>query len=452
MGVDSATSSPPKIPPSNAGGAGDTDAVKSTGSEGKKTDAGGGGEKKEKTSWVATGQARGRPDPEEASAAALAAAEQAAAARAPSNFAPIPATTSVSGPPAVGASTSVSGPSGVGAATSTQPAMTTYPGGIDRRWAYSQLSPEIVRKMAWMARGEVGASAPLDAKIAITETLLNRVAVRDAVRQQKGQRYSLAEGLWSVGESSRGYYARDTYRQPPPSAAEVDAFVKNVLTPVLAGSNVSDRGSGPMTGNASGSVAAHQLQRGTPGYGMRIAGGQTEYLFNEEHKNLKDGTWLKRLDETAATDAAQKALEKFPGGVLPTGPNGLMTGMSETDAVQNLGNNEPGPGGGSKHGHHSYNPAPMDTPGRQQAAGKSPFEQWLAGMGLSAQQIAALMAAMNGNPAFAGMSDEEKQQYMMDHPQELEQMLQPGWQQSATGQPPGLLGGAWNMIRGLFGY
>src|SRR5262249_37711613 len=153
--------------------------------------------------------------------------------------------------------TSVAGPSAVGATNSTQPAMQSYPGGIDRRQFYAEIQahPELITKMAWMARGEVGASAPLDAKISITETLFNRVAVRDPARRAEGKGgHTLAEGLLSVRESGRGYYAGDTYRQPPPSAAEVEAFKRNVLAPVLAGSNVSDRGQGPMTGNASGSV------------------------------------------------------------------------------------------------------------------------------------------------------------------------------------------------------
>jgi hypothetical protein len=74
--------------------------------------------------------------------------------------------------------------------------------------------------------------------------------------------------LWSVGEAGkRGYYARQTYSNHGRlSAAQVEQFKQQVLAPVLAGSNLSDNGLGPMTGNASGKVAAHQFARGTPGY------------------------------------------------------------------------------------------------------------------------------------------------------------------------------------------
>jgi len=42
-----------------------------------------------------------------------------------------------------------------------------------------------------------------------------------------------------------------------------------VLTSVLRGSNLSDVGYGPMTGNASTDVAAHQFAKGDPGYRLQ---------------------------------------------------------------------------------------------------------------------------------------------------------------------------------------
>jgi hypothetical protein len=42
-----------------------------------------------------------------------------------------------------------------------------------------------------------------------------------------------------------------------------------VLAAVLGGSNLSDVGYGPMTGNASADVAAHQFAKGDPGYQLQ---------------------------------------------------------------------------------------------------------------------------------------------------------------------------------------
>ena len=42
-----------------------------------------------------------------------------------------------------------------------------------------------------------------------------------------------------------------------------------MLTAVLRGSNLSDVGYGPMTGNASADVAAHQFAKGDRGYRLQ---------------------------------------------------------------------------------------------------------------------------------------------------------------------------------------
>ena len=136
--------------------------------------------------------------------------------------------------------------------------------GIDRsRFRHEIASyPELVVKMAHMVFGEVGRYAPLPVKIIQLETAFNRA-------QARGQ--TLAHVLLSVKESpSDGYYAIDTYcAAAEPTPEEVETFEKTVLTAVLRGSNLSDVGYGPMTGNASADVAEHQFAKGDPGYQLQ---------------------------------------------------------------------------------------------------------------------------------------------------------------------------------------
>jgi hypothetical protein len=142
---------------------------------------------------------------------------------------------------------------------------------IDRhQFSYElDLFPDLIRRMAWMVNGEVGKQAPVPVKIVQLETAFNRA-------QARGQ--SLTQILLSVKEDAAdGYYAADTYCQrAAPSDEEVMIFQKNVLDPVMHGSNLSDIGFGPMTGNASANVAAHQFAHGTPGY--RLQDGDSYFL------------------------------------------------------------------------------------------------------------------------------------------------------------------------------
>ena len=136
--------------------------------------------------------------------------------------------------------------------------------GIDRSQFRPEIAsdPELVVKMTHMVFGEVGRHAPLPVKIIQLETAFNRA-------QARGQ--TLAHVLLSVKESpSDGYYAIDTYcAAAEPTPEEVETFKKTVLTAVLHGSNLSDVGYGPMTGNASADVAAHQFAKGDPGYQLQ---------------------------------------------------------------------------------------------------------------------------------------------------------------------------------------
>ncbi len=136
--------------------------------------------------------------------------------------------------------------------------------GIDRSQFRPEIAgdPELAVKMTHMVFGEVGRQAPLPVKIIQLETAFNRA-------QARGQ--TLAHVLLSVKESpSDGYYAIDTYcAAAEPTPEEVETFKKTVLTAVLHGSNLSDVGYGPMTGNASADVAAHQFAKGDPGYQLQ---------------------------------------------------------------------------------------------------------------------------------------------------------------------------------------
>jgi hypothetical protein len=136
--------------------------------------------------------------------------------------------------------------------------------GIDRDRFRTEIAvnPELTVKMTHMVFGEVGRQAPLPVKIIQLETAFNRA-------QARGQ--TLAHVLLSVKESpADGYYAVDTYcAEAEPTPEEVETFIKTVLAAVLHGSNLSDVGYGPMTGNASANVAAHQFAKGDPGYQLQ---------------------------------------------------------------------------------------------------------------------------------------------------------------------------------------
>jgi hypothetical protein len=135
--------------------------------------------------------------------------------------------------------------------------------GIDRSQFRPEIAshPDLVVKMTHMVFGEVGRHAPLPVKIIQLETAFNRA-------QARGQ--TLAHVLLSVRESpSDGYYAIETYSAAAePTPEEVETFEKTVLKAVLHGSNLSDVGYGPMTGNASADVATHQFAK-DPGYQLQ---------------------------------------------------------------------------------------------------------------------------------------------------------------------------------------
>jgi hypothetical protein len=150
--------------------------------------------------------------------------------------------------------------------------------GIDRRQFLDELkNPAIVRKLADMAKGEVGWSAPHDTKIVQLETAFNRAMARG---------HSLAQALLSTSEDSvRGYYQggpNGTYSRPV-TDAEFDDFKKNFLPELLAGSSKSEALLGFVaTGNASPPTSTEQFRRGTQGGNLPTAmPGHPESYFHE---------------------------------------------------------------------------------------------------------------------------------------------------------------------------
>lgn len=197
-------------------------------------------------------------------------------------------------------------------------------GGIDRsRFEKEILSkPWLVRKMASMVQGEVGKGAPLSTKIVQLETAFNRAQARG---------HSLEQALLSVTEDPRrGYYAADTYHFI--SDADVERFKTDVLGPVLRGSDISSQGGkGPMTGNASAQVAAHQFARGTPGYNLPAAGGMHESYFAEgPFKNA-----FPRIPPSPSSVVRVPNVSTGAGAALETPPVVSTTENNETTAVIN---------------------------------------------------------------------------------------------------------------------
>ena len=151
------------------------------------------------------------------------------------------------------------------------------PGGVDRSGFLNEIenNPGLITRMASMVKGEVGLGprGDVDEQTVQLETAFNRAQARG---------HSLREALLSVGESRKGYYATDTYRRPATSQ-ETEWFTKNILGPVLAGSDKSTERLGFMaTGNASqlgfaerryrqGYYAARKWWSGVPGKGEMFA-------------------------------------------------------------------------------------------------------------------------------------------------------------------------------------
>lgn len=118
-------------------------------------------------------------------------------------------------------------------------------GGIDRSRFQAELdaNPALVNRMASMVRGEVGLNR---------DPRLEKIQLESAFNRAQARGHSLEQSLLSVRDDPRrGYYASDTYRRPP-TPQEIEYFQKNILQPVMAGSDEGTKFLGsPVTGNAS---------------------------------------------------------------------------------------------------------------------------------------------------------------------------------------------------------
>ena len=127
---------------------------------------------------------------------------------------------------------------------------------VDRRQFKKEENEATIRRAAAMVMAEVG-SGNTRQRIIQLETAFNRAQYRGI---------PLSQALLTTQEDpQRGYYPR----MANVSREQVEEFYRNVWTPVMNGSNLSDAGAGPMTGNASQGVAQRQFARGTQGYQMR---------------------------------------------------------------------------------------------------------------------------------------------------------------------------------------
>jgi hypothetical protein len=143
-------------------------------------------------------------------------------------------------------------------------------GTYDRSSLYDEAQrPEVQNKIASMLQGEIGLGAPLNSHRAMLETLTNRALARGT-------------SLWH--ELNNGYYPPQTFRNTV-TPQWLSTVQTDIYPHVFGGSNFAQGA----TGNASSTVAQHQYQKGTPGFNIPAAGGQSESLFNEEgHRGWKD--------------------------------------------------------------------------------------------------------------------------------------------------------------------
>jgi hypothetical protein len=143
---------------------------------------------------------------------------------------------------------------------------------VDRSSFQNENNDDTAYRAAWMVNGEVGSKASTRQKIVQLETAFNRAQYRH---------HSLAHALLASRQRDDGGYYQGrpgqtpTYRESArPTPEQFAAFKRDVWDPVMKGSNLSDIGYGPMTGNASAGTAANQFRSGTPGYTF----GQESYF------------------------------------------------------------------------------------------------------------------------------------------------------------------------------
>jgi hypothetical protein len=194
-------------------------------------------------------------------------------------------------------------------------------------------NPNTVRQMAQMVSQEVGLKpGNTRAQIIQLETLRNRALYGIQGNGRFPDRTRAPTSLAQAGQTLRGPYSRAGYSGYYPdysnqrvSPAQQAAFKRDVYDVVFPpdggpGSNLSDVGWGPMTGNASndprmgekGMVAKHQYLRGTQGYSMRRSGGDDYF---REH--VRSGDSLPQAGQTMTAVEPQRLYGEFNFGPRP---------------------------------------------------------------------------------------------------------------------------------------
>jgi hypothetical protein len=206
---------------------------------------------------------------------------------------------------------------GAGQDTSAGPVGT---GAFDRSRFAEEMrqDPELAARMQTIVQGEVGHKASRERQLVQLETIFNRAAAR-------GQ--TLRQVTMGTAEGRGGYYPPSTFAGGRISSqAEYDAFQKNIMGPVLAGSDESTRLLGfPATGNASAGVAA----RGSVPGGRytrhsdprdRRFGGETYVQEGRWGRGMRVHEDIARLEASrvppAAPDVASQPPTRSLGGTI----------------------------------------------------------------------------------------------------------------------------------------
>jgi len=117
-------------------------------------------------------------------------------------------------------------------------------------------TPGLRERLQTIVQGEVGHRASRLRKLLQLETIFNRAAARGQTLAQVTRMYT--------GPGSAGYYPPSTFSGGRiGSSAEYERFQRDIMGPVLEGSDVSTEELGfPATGNASGGVASRGIASG----------------------------------------------------------------------------------------------------------------------------------------------------------------------------------------------
>jgi hypothetical protein len=395
----------------------------------------------------------GSPEPQAAQAeqavraeiaAQEAARNPAAAAQARASAAsPPPATAAQAAqpapPPAVQRAALTTGPTGIGAAAQPiaqgeiqaspysrhdAPPMRPSQPHVDVSPLRAETSnPQTVQRMAQMVSQEVSLKpGNTRAQIVQLETLRNRALYGIAGNGRYPDGTRAPTSLAQAGQTIHGPYSRAGYSGYYPDYSnqrvnpqQLEKFKREVYDVVFPpdgspGSNLSDVGWGPMTGNASndprmgerGMVAKHQYLRGTQGYSMRKSGGDDYF---REH--VRPGDALPQPG--GGTMTALEPQRLF--GEFNFGQNPDLTGVVNETARMTPGGIPWQSWNRSSNVEQGNDPflTPLRYPTAPTGVPENVVNDWRAG--LQSPQRASLMAAQAGSNDIDPLLDQLAQQW-----------------------------------------